>query len=600
MKRLLFACLLTASTAMLSAADTFRQTYPLDPEKVRQNESRLQADLQKAAPEWKDAPFLYYTVDPMSSIKRLPDTFPTDGKLCADLGIIAAQNEYEPASFVIYPRKPANSFTFSVSDLKSPAGKIFPASQLNLKLLKIWYQTGSSWYGYFADALGHALCPELLLNDEDLVRVDCITKDNYVKYHNEDGTVSYQWMTAPYTALDYVESLGQANTNLIRDAETLQPVVLNKDEFKQFFLTAHVTAKDAPGLYAGSIKMNADGKYVGTIPVKLRILPFELPEARTYHNPDREYFLCLYGTSSDLPNVQKNLVAHNVTHAKGYPFADPFYPEKFRKDVRLAHENGLKTDKMMSCIVGCSGGKPEQLSELYQASMALIRKEVGDVQVFSYGQDEGDFWAIRKQRPAWDEIHKAGANVMVSSMAHGRTQYGLDYVAFAFAPVGKDLREVEKYHRMNPKSYIGWYANPHSAPENPDLFRRMHGFVAYRGDFDASSNYCWWRNNWNDFSVIDEHAMRGLIMVYATQNDIIDTIEWEGIREGVDDVRYLTMLKKLADQANASKDWNVQQLGRNALSFIAYSDPERDTIDPIRMECIAYILKLQNALKGEK
>lgn len=597
MKRLLIACTLAAGAVLLSAADGFRQTYPLDPAKVKQNEARVQADL-KSVPAWADAPYLYYTVDPMSSIKRLPDTFPTDGRLCGDLGIIAAQNEYEPASFVIYPRKNADKFTFAVSDLKSADGTVFPAGNLDLKLLKVWYQTGSSWYGYFADALCHALCPELLVNDEDLVRVVCTgLGDNFVKYHNEDGSVSHQWMTAPYTALDYNEYLGQANTNLIRDAETLQPVVLNKNEFKQFFLTAYVPKGQKPGLYTGTIRMNADGKDVGLIPVKLRVLPFELPEARTYHDPNREYFLALYGTATSNPKVLKNQARHNALHSHGFPFADPFYPQKFRKDVKTAKECGLNLSKIMCGIASCAGGNPEKLNKLYNASMELVRKEVGDVEVFSYGIDEGNFWAIRKQRPAWDEIHKAGAKVMVSSMPHDRIQYGLDYVAFAFAPVGKDIRHVEAYHRMNPKSYVGWYANPHSAPENPDLFRRMHGYVAYRGNFDASSNYCWWRNNWNDFSVIDEHTMRGLIMVYATQDDIIDTIEWEGVREGVDDIRYLTVLKRLADEANNSKDWDVQRLGRNALSFIAYSDPERDTIDPIRMECISYILKLQEALK---
>ena len=56
MKRLLIACTLAAGAVLLSAADGFRQTYPLDPAKVKQNEARVQADL-KSVPAWADGPF---------------------------------------------------------------------------------------------------------------------------------------------------------------------------------------------------------------------------------------------------------------------------------------------------------------------------------------------------------------------------------------------------------------------------------------------------------------------------------------------------------------------------------------------------------------
>ncbi len=602
MKSSLLAFVL-ASACALSAADTFRQTYPLDPDKVRQNEIRVNNDL-KNVPQWEKAPFLYYTVDPMSSIKRLPDTFPVDGTLCGTLGIVAAQNEYEPASFVVYPRKNADRFTFTVSDLKSEEGNIFPAAQLDLKLLKVWYQTGSSWYGYFADALNHVLCPELLVNDENLVRVVANGRGhNYVRYYNEDGSIKYWWMTAPYTSLDY-QYLDRGNLQLIRDADTLQPVVLNKNEFKQFFLTAYVPEKQKPGLYTGSIKMTADGVSAGEIAVRIRVLPFELPEARTYHDFDREFFLCLYGTNARLPKVLKNLSSHNMFHPKDFPIANPFYPERFKADVQMAKENGIHVERLMDAMEGCGlRSVTADHKRRYAEAVKLVKSVIGkDAEIYSYGMDEGDFYMIKKQRDAWDAIHEAGANVMVSSLPHQRIQYGLDYVAFAFPPVGPwNEKAVADYHRMNPKALVGWYANPHSGPENPDYFRRMHGYVAYRNGFDASSNYSWWRNNWNDFSITDEHNMRGLIMVYATRDDVLDTIEWEGVREGIDDIRYITLMLRLARKANESKDWATRRLARNAMSFIAYSDPERDTITPIRMECISYILKLRTALeKGDK
>ncbi len=599
--------------AVSAAAEPVRQVYSLDPDKVKENEALVQKAMAGKDRKWQNAPVLYSVVPPLSSVPRMPDSFPADGTFCGTLGIIAAQNEFEPASFVVYPRKNGDAFTFKVSDLKAADGTVFPAGKLDLKLVKVWYQAGSAWYGYFADALTHALVPELLLNDENLVLADTVKKENYVRYNNADGSVRYEWMSAPYTALDFAEKLSQANINLMSDAETLQPVVLNKNEFKQFMLTVHVPENTKPGLYKGAISMNLDGKSAGEIPVSLRVLPFKLPTAGTYRDPMREYFICLYGTSTTNPKILKNLAEHNSFYLHHFPYADPFYPERFKRDVKLAQENGLKTDMLMSATPNCGFTLPlkteptpkklaelEQLKVTYKNTAALVKEVLGHTEFYSYGVDEGDFWTIKRERAAWDAVHEADGKVMVSTRPHGASLYGLDYAAFAFAPVGKDVQEVKKYHQMNPDAHVGWYANPHSAPENPDLFRRMHGYVAYKGDFDCSSNYCWWRGNWNDHSCIDEHGFRGLIMVYATKDDVLDTLEWEGVREGVDDVRYLTYLQILAEKGLKHKDWNVRRLARAARAFFAYSDHERDTIDPIRMECISYILKLQEAMKNDE
>jgi len=40
--------------------------------------------------------------------------------------------------------------------------------------------------------------------------------------------------------------------------------------------------------------------------------------------------------------------------------------------------------------------------------------------------------------------------------------------------------------------------------------------------------------------------------VYPTTDDLIPSIGWEAVREGIDDYRYLTTLKRLADKARAA------------------------------------------------
>ena len=52
-----------------------------------------------------------------------------------------------------------------------------------------------------------------------------------MRYSNGDGSVDYRWMSAMFSVVNYSRD-NQANQALINDAATLQPCVLNPDEFK--------------------------------------------------------------------------------------------------------------------------------------------------------------------------------------------------------------------------------------------------------------------------------------------------------------------------------------------------------------------------------
>ena len=64
------------------------------------------------------SPVVWYTVNPLSNVPRLPDSYPDDGTIWGSLDYIMAQGEYEPASFVVYPRKNVEKLTFKVSDFQ--------------------------------------------------------------------------------------------------------------------------------------------------------------------------------------------------------------------------------------------------------------------------------------------------------------------------------------------------------------------------------------------------------------------------------------------------------------------------------------------------
>ncbi len=589
-----------------------RQTYPLDPASVKANAAKVANDLKKAPDAWKKSPVLYYAVDAMSDIKRLPDLYPADGRLAGTLDIVAAQGEFEPASFLVYPQKNVDKFELKVSDLKGKKGGTIPASALDLKLVKIWYQCGAGWFGFMADPLARTLTPELLVNDENLIYVDGKTQDNYARYSNADGTAHYEWISADFMVTDYKFS-NMVRIALLNDADTLQPVVLNKDEFKQFMVTAKVPNDAKAGIYTGTIDMIADGKTVGTIPIQLGVLPFSLPDAKTNYNIEKPFLLTLYGTggAQDHERILRNLVDHNARNIGGFPNVDPSNEAKFAREIELAKKVGASLRPLFSgpgvglTIWEKKEPNPEQQAKIndlqnrLNAAAAMTKKHLGHTDFYCYGYDEGGYECIKGERLSWRAAHAAGAKVRVSAHNHKKMLYPLDFMIMPRMPSKIRAEYVAKFHEAHPNGLAGWYADPHSGPENPDYFRRIHGLMAYKANYDVSSNYTWYRNDWNDFAIAYESNYRGIIMVYAISDRILDTLAWEGVREGLDDIRYATKLKLLAYEAEKSPDADVLHLGRRALAFITYWDV-RENADTFRMECVNYIMQLEKALNKEQ
>lgn len=609
MKRVLLIALLCTSALFLAASDyqARRQVYPLDPARAKKNALLAEKDLEKAPESWKNRHLLYYTVPPLAPVKRTQDAYPEDGVPFGSVDVFAAKGEYEPASIQLYATKPFDRVTLTAGDLTD--GKhVIPASEIDLKVVKIWYQAGTAWYSHFNDPLTRVLIPELLLNDENLISVDPRTEDNYVRYTFPDGTQSYCWCSFSYPVTAY--AWNDIRENLIEDAPTLQSFVLNPGEYKQFFITVHVPENAAAGIYRGAITVDADGQ-VSQIPLRVKVFPFELPEPRTNYDIRRKFHATLYlpKGAARAPRKLENLKRHNALNSLGMLSA--YDRDGTGESLRRIAEAGLPTDKVFSTPFNAairvkdpahpSEAEQRQLDALREAGEAF-QKELGDRiaadSIYVYGIDEGGVRALRDQRAAWRLVHREGMKIIVSGKLHPKRQYALDFLVMAGAPTPARKKHADLFHEANPDGIVGWYSDPHSGPENPDYIRRLHGLQAWKMNYDAVSNYVWYRDNWNDFASTPYEAyLRGLMMVYPCRANVLDTLAWEGFREGLDDVRYVTRCKQLALEAAASPDADVKLLGRQVLAGLAFIDAQRDTPDAIRMEAIRYMERLESALK---
>ena len=127
----------------------------------------------------RSADFESFAVPAMSNVKRMPDVRPVDAFEDGVVRIVVARDEFEPGSFVLKANRDLGKVPLTLTPLKTDRGQVFPAEDLDLKVIKVWYQNCNAWYSYFND-VGLKLCPELLLNDENLVKVDEQKKANFL------------------------------------------------------------------------------------------------------------------------------------------------------------------------------------------------------------------------------------------------------------------------------------------------------------------------------------------------------------------------------------------------------------------------------------
>lgn len=553
------------------------------------------------------AKLAWYAVPPLSNIQRLTDQYPIDGEAVAPLRIVACRDEFEPASFVIYPFADSSKCTITATDLRTTDGKTIKAGDVDIKLVKIWYQDGNGWYSYFNDC-GLKLCPELLLNDENLVKVDTEKQANFIRVNLKGGD-EYIWVSPP----NAIDPDFNTRTEPVADAATLQPVALEAGAFKQFMVTVKVGKDAAPGLYTGSIRLAADGSAAVDVPVRLKVLPYLLPDPKTYYDIEADFYTMLYcvpgmtgyfdmnGRDRERSDAKqyrrlKDQYDHNVRYPLYFGLWNGYGNLPFVENaLKQAKEIGMKLDPFFEAY-SCAGGNAAEKAFAVKRQAKIATEEfkriLGHTNIYPAGGEEPGPSSVVASRNGWKAAHEAGNMVLCNGQDRRYfCGYADDFrVGGGFA----SLREADFMHRI--KGKIGNYAGPHTGPENPDYMRRMHGMNLYKKDYDMMYNYGYVEGSWND---LHGYCYR-ITLVYETRDGFIDTLPWEGIREGIDDIRYATLLQQLAEKAvseGKQKDVEKYYTGRKALQFLACVNEENCDLDAVRLEMIKHIMAIDEVLK---
>ena len=124
---------------------------------------------------------------------------------------------------------------------------------------------------------------------------------------------------------------------------------------------------------------------------------------------------------------------------------------------------------------------------------------------------------------------------------------------------------------------------------DPLQWRRNYGLFVWSQDYDGVSPYCFMHNSegvWNDHDAPDYN------IAFPTVNGAVSTLALEALREGVDDVRYATLLMKRIEEARQNGTPEVKAVAAEAFQWIEGVAFMIADLDAVRTRMIGYISTL--------
>jgi hypothetical protein len=427
------------------------------------------------------------------------------------------RNQYETLFFNVYSRLDITEANVQISDLDGP-GAVINSSDIQLKVVHNWFQSGR--FSAFRDVLA-IYVPELLLDDD---RIDFTEQEwahnNLPQFATHEGA---------WTSM-------QSNTA------------------KQFAIIVHVPEGQVPGAYSGTVTFTTDTNVVKTLSVNIEVLTPVLPDIDKYVGIYHESIIdetLASNRSVTLDRFRKQLAdikAHGFNSIGVYS-ADPTYID----EVFAA---GL--DQLVG-IVSFQG------ADLANGISALLPKyDEYDLEPLIFGRDEpylDDRIISHINKSA--VIDSMGASVItainIDSANELRDCGGRVYLLPGITEPN-NCQPLD-YENLNPGYPVtaAYFTDIVNAPslkptdreqsyywqlvqEYPGVSRFHAGFYFWLNKMDGVFPYVYNKvraNPYDDFDAEINSTERDLHIAYPSDDGPVPTIQWEALREGLDDYRHL-------------------------------------------------------------
>ena len=490
------------------------------------------------------------------------------------LNVEGAPGETLLASVSVSCSTPRRDLRISVVDLIGPGGTI-AANRIDLYVVKVWEQSGLGVYRCQPISV-----PELLVKDDSVT-----LRDGYRRVYNN-------WKN--YIKPRYVHD--SPDVRLDGDVHTaLEPGVA-----KQIWVRIRLDAQAASGEYSGRIAFN--GAFNGeSLPLHLTVLPIVLAE------PEQDLMLWYKGTLDptvlqyyvDEPEFRAQLQdirAHGFTSIS----LTEYRAEFLQRALDIAHEVGFRRSVILHWPF-----PPGVLTLNYHGMRPIL-----------YISDEIDTRGPEyiAQHVERDTQKPPEAQTMICLRQESFYRLRLmnpedighppDLVAYFVSDNLTYFTMLSQFPQQSGGN-VFYYWPCHM--EKPNVNRVLMGCFLWKSRAAGAFPYCYQHppvypnlayddfDYWDVGTRGDVRPLRDHMTTYPARQGSVPTIQWEGLREGITDLKYLVTLDRelarisdvsgsesLADEIRQRRDAFLARIKFQTIQVTA--DMEREPYTGIRPE----------------
>ena len=480
-----------------------------------------------------------------------PNTIPLQREVeKAAVEVAAAPTEYVSATIGIYPLKGAFKATVEVSDLQGAGQQKIGKNNIELRVVKYM--------------------PER-------VKEQPLTAGDYTYY---------------------VADSSQGSTVMNQVPKMLQPYrgPVEVNQTRQLWLTLQVPANTKPGQYRGTVTVKADGLPSQTVPVTLTVHPFELLQSDRIQG--------VYWLIDDYKHREAEL-ANMAKHGIRAVTLSGQTPLEFRREGNNVTVDFSRLDPLVKQIkaagltayipfstassrvilndflranpdIKMSSGAAYKLAvaQLAEHSRKNNWPEILFYPVDEIGGSQGARDALKHLSTMIREaVPDAKIYTTVNNFAAGLEC--MDY--FDYATVNIPLtREQEQVFLDKGKKYMR-YGNGYNF--NPRTSRTLSGYGFWQRPAVAMYYYHYRYIVGDPMNPLDGTA-RDFVLTYPSPDGPVDAIDFEAIREGNNDLRYIRTMQVWMEKAQkAGKATARVKEGQAILDEITNSNPAYNQYD---------------------
>jgi len=461
--------------------------------------------------------FLFYRSDAFESIYE--GSVPTAAAVTNSFNYRSAQNEYESLFFNLYSRQTLNGVQLDFTDFVGPTATI-PKASAQLRVVKNWFQAGSD----SVKTVFPVYTPELLVSDD---------------------RIPLQGLAWSYNSLPSLPILPGVVTDVASSTS------------KQFIVTLQVPDGTPPGIYTSTVTVTPATLPAKTLTLNVEVLPFTLP------TPNKDYVI-YHRARVDTTAVQDytGLVRYQQQ-------VEDIARHGFNGLTLYGADNGWQDDKLL--MANNAGITRTAISMAAFNSNLKLLMESFAYEPYFYGRDEPNTMdrMVTEHLPKSIAIHAGGAKVVtaIQKVWADRLKDPNDVIydtfpagtlePLDFTNVSRSAGGLQYFHDLidglvtsQERETYYWQI----MVEDPRVNRFMSGYFLWNTGLNGIFPYVYQHvsnNPYDDFDIWSSHTtvFRDHLVTYPSQEGPVGTIQWEALREGIDDVRYLTAWQQLKDQA---------------------------------------------------